>query len=94
MNNTNAMDLIFCRNVLMYFAPARAQLVGRRLFRSLVEGGWFIVSASELSQDTFAQFTPVHFPGAIVYRRTTEKAIVPAAAAQASPAAKENRAQG
>ncbi len=31
VNNTNAMDLIFCRNVLMYFAAERAQEIGESL---------------------------------------------------------------
>jgi chemotaxis protein methyltransferase CheR len=69
MNNTNAMDIIFCRNVLMYFAPARMRLAGQRFYQCLVEGGWFIVSSSELSQHIFGQFAPVNFPGAVLYRR-------------------------
>jgi len=73
LNNTNAMDLIFCRNVLMYFTPERAVQVGQRLYNSLVDGGWLMVGASELSQFTFPQFASVHFPGAIVYRRETRE---------------------
>ena len=73
LNNTNAMDLIFCRNVLMYFTPVRAVQVGQRLYNSLVDGGWLMVGASELSQFTFPQFASVHFPGAIVYRRETRE---------------------
>lgn len=73
LNNTNAMDLIFCRNVLMYFTPERAVRVGQRLYNSLVDGGWLMVGASELSQFTFSQFASVHFPGAIVYRRETRE---------------------
>ena len=68
-NNTNAMDLIFCRNVLMYFVTERARLVGQHFFQCLLENGWLIVSSSELSQHVFAQFAPIRFPGAIVYRR-------------------------
>ena len=71
LNNTNAMDIIFCRNVLMYFAPERAAQVGEGFFRSLVDGGWLMVGASELSQHLFPQFAPVKFPGAIVYRKGT-----------------------
>lgn len=77
MNNTNAMDLIFCRNVLMYFAPTRARLVGQRLYHSLVEGGWLVVGASELSQHVFPQFASVRFPGAMVYRREAKKSRPP-----------------
>lgn len=73
MNNTNAMDIIFCRNVLMYFTPERAVQVGQRLYNSLVDGGWLMVGAGELSQFTFPQFASVHFPGAIVYRKETGK---------------------
>jgi len=73
LNNTNAMDLIFCRNVLMYFTPERAVHVGQGLYNALVDGGWLMVGASELSQFTFPQFASVHFPGAIVYRRETRE---------------------
>ena len=45
--DTNAMDLIFCRNVLMYFTLAQARKVVGNLRRSLVEDGWLAVSASE-----------------------------------------------
>ena len=69
LNNTNALDIIFCRNVLMYFVPERARQVGLHLYNALVDGGWLMVASSELSQGVFAQFAPVNFPGAIVYRK-------------------------
>ncbi|MCJ7523800.1 MAG: chemotaxis protein CheR [Candidatus Aminicenantes bacterium] len=76
-SNTNAMDIIFCRNVLMYFAPERARQVGQGLYRSLVEGGWLMVGASELSQVLFPQFTSVQFPDPIVYRKEIQGASLP-----------------
>jgi chemotaxis protein methyltransferase CheR len=69
LNNTNAMDIIFCRNVLMYFTHERASQVVKGLFNSLVEGGYLIVGASELSYHNFPQFAPVSFSGGIVYRK-------------------------
>ena len=45
--DTNAMDVIFCRNVLMYFTPAQARKVVRNLRHALVDGGWLVVSPSE-----------------------------------------------
>jgi chemotaxis protein methyltransferase CheR len=69
LNNTNGMDLIFCRNVLMYFSPEHNGRIGNRLHGSLVEGGWLIVGSSELSGRIFPQFASVHFPGATVYRK-------------------------
>jgi len=62
LNNTNAMDIIFCRNVLMYFAPERARQVGDSLFRSLVDGGWLMVGASELSS-IFSAIRPCTISG-------------------------------
>ncbi len=69
LNNTNAMDIIFCRNVLMYFAPERVKNVIQHLYRSLVDGGWLIVSPSETSHVLYPQFVTVNFPGATLYRR-------------------------
>lgn len=69
-NNTNAMDLIFCRNVLMYFTPAQAKKVADNLHRSLVDGGWLIGSAAEASSSLFSRFSAVGFPGAVLYRKT------------------------
>lgn len=69
INNTNAMDIIFCRNVLMYFVPELAHLVRQRFYNCLIEGGWLIVSACELSNQLFKQFSCVQFSGANIYRR-------------------------
>lgn len=69
LNNTHAMDVIFCRNVLMYFSEARVKQVVANLHRALADGGWLIVSPSETSNDLFSGFTPVWFPGAMLYRK-------------------------
>lgn len=66
-SNTNAMDIIFCRNVLMYFSAERAQAVIDNLHRALVDGGWLIVSPAETSGTLFSRFTTVEFDGAIFY---------------------------
>ncbi|MGB9129681.1 MAG: CheR family methyltransferase [Thiobacillus sp.] len=68
-NNTNAMDVIFCRNVLMYFSAERARTVVDKLYRALVDGGWLIVSPAETSITLFSGFTTVEFDGAILYRK-------------------------
>jgi chemotaxis protein methyltransferase CheR len=68
-NNTNAMDIIFCRNVLMYFSAQRARAVIDNLHRALVDGGWLIVSPAETSGTLFSNFTAVEFDGAILYRK-------------------------
>jgi chemotaxis protein methyltransferase CheR len=70
VNGTNAMDVIFCRNVLMYFAHERARKVVDKLHRSLVDRGWLITSPAETSTVLFSAFTAVEFPGAFLYRKT------------------------
>jgi len=69
LNNTNAMDVIVCRNVLMYFTADRARKVIENLSHSLVDGGWLIVSPSETSHILYPQFTTVNFPGVVLYRK-------------------------
>jgi chemotaxis protein methyltransferase CheR len=69
LNNTNAMDIIFCRNVLMYFGSERTKQVVRKLHLSLLDGGWLIVSPCETSHILFEQFATVNFPGPIFYRK-------------------------
>lgn len=71
-NNTNAMDVIFCRNVLMYFTTELAQKVAGNLHRAVADGGWLAVSPTEASNILFPRFSPVNFPGAMLYRKDTK----------------------
>jgi chemotaxis protein methyltransferase CheR len=70
---TGDMDLILCRNVLMYFRPEDAERVVDRFCDDLAEGGWLIVSAVENAQILSSRFELVSFPEAIFYRKSTEK---------------------
>jgi chemotaxis protein methyltransferase CheR len=69
LNNIDAFDIIFCRNVLMYFEPGQAKKVIQNLHHALVEGGYLIVSPSETSNERFSGFATVNFPGAILYQK-------------------------
>lgn len=69
LNNTGGMDVIFCRNVLMYFTAQRAKQVVGNFHRALVDGGWLIVSPVEASNALLSSFTPVEFPGAVLHRK-------------------------
>jgi chemotaxis protein methyltransferase CheR len=71
---TNAMDVVFCRNVVMYFEPAQARRVLERLGRALVEGGWLFVSPVEIPQVALPQLERVELPGAIAYRKASAAA--------------------
>lgn len=81
-NNTNAMDLIFCRNVLMYFSPERVEKVVHNLHRSLVDSGWLVVSAVEASAQLFSQFLREHSDGAVLYRKVEKPSRSSTALAQ------------
>ncbi|WP_266171132.1 CheR family methyltransferase [Dyella subtropica] len=74
-NHTNAMDLIVCRNVLMYFTADQARKVVENLRLSLVDGGWLVVAPAETSTSMYARFACVEFPGAIFYRKSEAEAL-------------------
>ena len=68
--DTNAMDIIFCRNVLMYFTPSQAAKAVQNLHCALTDGGWLAVSPCETSQTLFSRFAPVISPGVILYQKS------------------------
>ncbi len=73
LNGTNAMDIIYCRNVLMYFNQKRFQKVVKGLHNALVEGGFLMVSSSELSIQNFADFSPINRKDTIIYQKISKK---------------------
>ena len=72
--NTTDMDVIFCRNVLMYFTPEQIKTCGKRFYKSLTSEGWFITSAVELSDDLFPQFHKVNAFQTVVYQKSAKNA--------------------
>jgi len=66
-NGTSDVDVIFCRNVLMYFTPLQAEKIVENFRRSLVSGGWLVVSPAETSNSLFSRFSAVSFSGATFY---------------------------
>ncbi len=67
--NTNAMDLILCRNVTIYLPEIRARKMAERFYRSLAPEGYLIVGAAETNKDVYSQFEVKGYPGAFVYQR-------------------------
>jgi chemotaxis protein methyltransferase CheR len=70
---TNKIDIIFCRNVLMYFSNELIQSVGKKFYNALNPGGWFITTAVELNDENFSLFTRIQIDKSIVYSRTEKK---------------------
>jgi chemotaxis protein methyltransferase CheR len=73
LSEFGSMDVIFCRNVLMYFQPSHAKKVVERLYRVQAEGGWLIVGASELSHNLFAPYFPVNLNSSFLYQKNSNK---------------------
>lgn len=65
----DAMDVIFCRNALMYLSPDMRERVIGRLTRFLATDGWLIVSPSETSFVQAPGLYPVRFPGSVLHRK-------------------------
>jgi chemotaxis protein methyltransferase CheR len=82
----HAMDVIFCRNVLIYFTASHARRLADNLREALGDEGWLAVSPSECSQALFPGFRAVNFPGAIVYRKGSLPEQGPGAQAPSTPA--------
>jgi chemotaxis protein methyltransferase CheR len=70
-NNTNAMDLIFCRNVTIYFTPDVTQQVIKGFRNCLVDGGWLIPGPSEPNLVFYQEFDSKSFPGTVIYQRAS-----------------------
>jgi chemotaxis protein methyltransferase CheR len=77
MTNTSAVDLIVCRNVLMYFTSDVQRAAVTRLQQALVTGGWLVVAPAEASTELFHPLIPVNLPGAIFYRKLQDSFIAP-----------------
>jgi len=70
-NNTNAMDVVLCRNVTIYFSSETTQQVVSKFHKCLTRGGWLIPGASEPNLVYYRDFQSRNFPGAVVYQRPT-----------------------
>ena len=65
-------DVIFCRNLLIYFdEPARVRCM-QNLFKSLLPGGFMCLGHSESMARISEHFLTRRFPEAIVYQRSEQ----------------------
>lgn len=75
-NNTFAMDVIFCRNVLMYFTESFQQHVVEKLCDCLVDGGSLIVTPAEAAIIRHPQLVQECRGGAIIFRKIPKRAVL------------------
>ncbi len=69
MARYRGFDLIFCRNVLIYFDDASRRHAAENLYDCLVPGGYICLGHSESMSRISPLFRVSRFPDAIVYRR-------------------------
>ncbi len=63
------VDVILCRNVLLYFDPPARRQVLRHLHARLREGGWLLLGHAESLQQLSADFEAVHLERELVFRK-------------------------
>lgn len=66
-------DVIFCRNILMYFDDASRRLAAENLYDSLVPGGFICLGHTESMSRISPLFDACRFSDAMVYQRPQEK---------------------
>ena len=69
--NTNAMDLIICRNVAIYLPERVNRSMAGRFYNCLASNGWLMMGASETNVELFGQFKSENLDGATVYKKST-----------------------
>ncbi|MDY7232388.1 CheR family methyltransferase [Hyalangium rubrum] len=89
-SGVHGMDIIFCRNVLIYFTRATIEAVARRLHESLAEGGFLLTGPSDPSLHGLAPLEPLLLPWGIAWRRApagTARALLPPVSVYSPPPA-------
>ncbi len=69
MRTLQAMDVIFCRNVLIYFDDKAKQRAVSLLYDSLRPGGFLFIGSSESLHNVTRAFKPVIFNKVVAYQR-------------------------
>jgi chemotaxis protein methyltransferase CheR len=69
------MDVIFCRNVLIYFDNASRKKVIDNLYDCLADGGYLLLGHAESLMSISTAFTLKHFKSDMVYQKPLKKAV-------------------
>jgi chemotaxis protein methyltransferase CheR len=65
-------DIIFCRNLLIYFDDLSRKVATDTFYEALNPGGYICLGYSESMSRTSSLFKVIKFPDAIVYRKSLE----------------------
>jgi chemotaxis protein methyltransferase CheR len=64
-----ALDLIFCRNVFIYFSEETIKKIVENFAELLTHEGYLFLGHSETISRITSRYVPVRFPGAIIYKK-------------------------
>ena len=70
MREYNGLDVIFCRNMLIYFDDRSRRQVAESFYDSLGQGGFICLGHSESMSRISSLFAVRKFPQAIVYQKS------------------------
>jgi chemotaxis protein methyltransferase CheR len=70
LNNTCDLDIIFCRNVMIYFTPEMISQVTERFFSCLAKGGILIVSPADMTPYIYEKFSRTVYQGYTIYHKS------------------------
>ncbi|MGE4291317.1 MAG: protein-glutamate O-methyltransferase CheR [Desulfovibrio sp.] len=62
-------EIVFCRNVIIYFDEDMKRRVINAFYDNLVSDGYLFIGHSESLHNISRAFKPEHHPGAIIYRK-------------------------
>jgi len=62
-------QVVFCRNVIIYFDDDMKKQLFNAFYDNLLPGGYLIIGHSESLHNITRAFKPIHYPGAIIYKK-------------------------
>ena len=62
-------QVVFCRNVIIYFDDEMKKRAINAFYDNLLPGGYLIIGHSESLHNITRAFKPIHYPGAIIYKK-------------------------
>jgi chemotaxis protein methyltransferase CheR len=77
LHNIVALDLIMCRNVMIYFDRGVIRTIVGKFHDCLVDDGWLIVGHAEANVESFQSYETVNAPGTTLYRKGTKRVGAP-----------------
>lgn len=69
LKSVERSEIVFCRNVIIYFDDEMKKQVINAYYDNLVPGGYLVIGHSESLHNISRAFKPIHYPGAIIYQK-------------------------